>query len=63
MSIKYYSIEQHQDEYVVWLNVENNESTYGSFGCRGKFKGTYKECREYCKKNNIKIKRCKNVKD
>lgn len=55
MSRKYYTIESHHGSYVVWVNTESIRSEIGSKGCYGIFRGTYKECKNFCKENNIKV--------
>ena len=49
----YYTLEKHNDEWVVWENTFNEHSG----GVRGVFKGTKNECKEYVKTHSIKLKR------
>ena len=55
----YYTLERFEDQFIVWLNVEchDKENGTGSFGLLRKFKGTRKECLNYCNKNNIKLRK------
>lgn len=57
----YYTIEKHNDDYVVWCNTFIKKRECGSCGCYAKFKGTLKECRKYCKDNGITIKRGRRI--
>lgn len=57
MNEKWYSIERHNGEYTVWLNQESYEADKcGGGGCYGLYTGSKKECIQYCKKHNIKLK-------
>lgn len=47
-----YSIKKHKqlDKYVVWQENQSNRS----FGCKGIFQGTKKECEEFLKERKEK---------
>ena len=49
----YYTLEKHNDEWVVW---ENTFKDY-SGGVRAIFRGSKKDCKEYVKTHSIKLKR------
>ena len=49
----YYTLEKHNDEWVVWENTINEHSG----GVRGVFRGTKSECKGYVKTHSIKLKR------
>lgn len=55
---EWYAIEKHKKIYVVWYNKETyTKDSHGSLGSYGVFSAkTKKECQEYCKEHNIKLK-------
>ena len=48
----YYTIENNNNHWVVWLNVEKEHSCY----CRGLFAGSVRQCVKYAKENKLRIK-------
>lgn len=54
MKERYYTISENNGKWCVWINVEDKHS----FGCTSIFKAnSRKECVNYCKDNNIAIRR------
>lgn len=52
--IKYYTIEKNKlGKHTLWVNTESEHG----YGCRGIITGNKKEIREYCRKNNITIRK------
>lgn len=49
----YYTLERHNDEWVIWENTYNEQSG----GVRSVFRGSKADCKEYAKTNHIKLKR------
>lgn len=54
----WYTIEKSSNGYTVWKNKDNMHTKRGGFGVSKEYAGlTKKECIEYCKKNNIRVKK------
>jgi len=58
---KWYSIEKTTEGYTVYLNKEQVFKEHGGYGSSKIYTGSSKkECEDYCKQNNIKLKGEKN---
>lgn len=56
-----YSIDKCKLKSIIWhtyiCRVYKNIEAYNSYGCKKLFEGTFKECQNYCKENNIDLRR------
>lgn len=52
--IKYYTIEKNKiGKYILWINTESEHG----YGCRGIITGSKKDIKQYCKNNNINVRK------
>jgi len=54
----WYTIEKSTNGYTIWENKEKLYNNHGRCGCKKIYTSiNRKECIEYCKNNNIKVKK------